>query len=93
MSQSPSSPPPNHGPAPGDETPSQKVFNNSLLLDNVYAFLGKRDLTRCLLLQREGFECAVKALYRVAPPNVGWAIVEALCSPVSPLHQHPQAAR
>lgn len=52
------------------ETPSQKVYTNSLIISEIHFWLGKKDLINCLLVDKAGFGSAVKSLYQEVPENI-----------------------
>lgn len=71
-------------PATMNETPGEKVFYNSLIIDNIYASgLGKADLVKCAVLCKGGLTAAAKGLYKKVPRDIMKRLVDKGCPFVS----------
>lgn len=51
-------------------TSSQLVFQNSLIMSNIYSYVPKKDLINCMMICQDGLPCAAKGLYKEVPENL-----------------------
>lgn len=67
-----------------NETPSQQVFHNSLLIDNVYGWLDKKaDIINCAVTCKEGLPAAARALCKEVPRDLPKMLLDVDCPFVS----------
>lgn len=85
-------------PTPASETPSNlntaanKVFANKDVILRIFGWIDERkDLAKCLLLNKEGLEAGTEVLYRGVHEKVMVRVAEARSSLVSPLKMRLRA--
>lgn len=64
-------------------TASERVYDIDSLLEEIYRYLPKEDLVKCMGLRKEGLEVAAKLLYGKVQEDIGVRLDEAGCSNVS----------
>lgn len=62
----------------------ERVFADNVILGGIYSHMSRKDLKSCLVLRKDAFECATKALYsgRIED-NLAMVLTGLHCPPVS----------
>lgn len=63
--------------------PRNQVFGNSLIMEQIYSTLAKKDIKKCLALGKAGFANAAKGLYKEVPEDMHKRLANLDCPYVS----------